>query len=264
MRSNPAPEGRPNLAQRFSAGESGRDDLSPGGTTEFLPGCGHLYPIFYYHAHLLESSFEKMISGFDADELLRVGKGVDERFKFTGRAELIARAADEQLGFRALAQKFEIVDAVFNGDGGQAERDERADSVVRIGGAQSDGGSEGKAGEDYRKRELAFEPIEGGAHVFDFADAVGMLAFAQSGAAEVEAQHGESEAVERFHGVEDDFVVQRSTVKRMRMAHHGGMGRVGRSGVEQGFQASGGAGEEERADAGGFVDHALSSIGRRS
>jgi hypothetical protein len=32
---NAAPEGRPNLAQRFSAGKSGRVDSSPGGTTEF-------------------------------------------------------------------------------------------------------------------------------------------------------------------------------------------------------------------------------------
>src|ERR1039458_7441768 len=32
---NRAPEGRPNLAQRFSAGENGRNDSSPGGTTEF-------------------------------------------------------------------------------------------------------------------------------------------------------------------------------------------------------------------------------------
>jgi len=32
---NPAPEGRSRLAQRFSAGKSGRNDSSPGGTTEF-------------------------------------------------------------------------------------------------------------------------------------------------------------------------------------------------------------------------------------
>ncbi len=32
---NTAPEGRPNLAQRFSAGKSGKNDLSPGGTTHF-------------------------------------------------------------------------------------------------------------------------------------------------------------------------------------------------------------------------------------
>src|ERR1019366_8174250 len=32
---NAAPEGRPSLAQRFSAGKSGSNDSSPGGTTEF-------------------------------------------------------------------------------------------------------------------------------------------------------------------------------------------------------------------------------------
>src|ERR1039457_6312080 len=32
---NPAPEGRPSLAQRFSAGKSGKKDSSPGGTAEF-------------------------------------------------------------------------------------------------------------------------------------------------------------------------------------------------------------------------------------
>jgi len=207
-----------------------------------------------------------MISGFDANQLFRIGEGANKRFEFTQGAELIARAADEELGFRALAQKFEIVDAVFGSDsnGGQAESDERADAVVRIGGAQSDGGSEGEAGEDYGQRELAFEPIEGGAHVFDFPDAVGVLAFAQSGAAEVKAEYGESEAVKRLHGVEDDFVVQRSPIKRMRMAHHGGMGRTGQSGVEQGFQASGRAGEEERADAGAFVGQGPSLVVGRS
>jgi hypothetical protein len=84
-----------------------------------------------------------------------------------------------------------------------------------------------------------------------------VLAFAQAGTAEVEAEHRESEAVERFHGVEDDFVVQRSTVERMRMAHHGGVRRGGRSGVEESFQASDGSGEEQRPDAGGFGEHGI-------
>ena len=204
-----------------------------------------------------------MISSFDADQFLRIGKSADERFEFTRRAERVARAADKELGFRARAQKFEIVEAVFKNDGGQAEGDESADAVVRTRGAQSDGGSEGEAGEDYGQRKLAFEPIKGGAHVFDFPDAAGVLALAQSGAAEVKAQYGESEVVERLHGVENDFVVQRSTVERMRMAHQGGMGRARQSGIEQGFQASGRAGEEERADAGAFVEQGLSLVVRR-
>ena len=202
-----------------------------------------------------------MISGFDANQFLGVGEGVDEGFEFAGGSELIARPADEKFGLRGLAQEFEIVDAVVHTicepDSGQAEGDERMNSVVIIGGAQSNNGSERKAGENYGEREFAFEPIERGAHVFDLADAAGVLAFAQASAAEVKAEHGKSEAVERFHGVEDDFVVQRSTVERMRMADDGGMRRVGRSGVEESFEASGGAGEEERADTGVLQEHGI-------
>ncbi len=32
---NPAPQGQANLAQRFSAGKTGKIDASPGGTTQF-------------------------------------------------------------------------------------------------------------------------------------------------------------------------------------------------------------------------------------
>ena len=209
-------------------------------------------PLLYRHAQFLQSAFEKMIAGFDADQLLWIGEGVDERFEFAWRSELVTRAADEEFGLGALAQEPEIVSAVFSvdfgaggdQDSGQAEGNERRDTVVGIGGAQSDSGSKGKAAKDYRERKLAFEPIEGGAHVFNFADAVGVLAFAQSGAAEIKAQHGESEVVERLHGVEDDFVVQRAAKQRMRMANHRGVRRVLSARVEQRFQASGRTVEE--------------------
>jgi hypothetical protein len=39
---NPAPEGRPRLAQRFSAGKARRRDSSPGGTTQFRRFTVHL------------------------------------------------------------------------------------------------------------------------------------------------------------------------------------------------------------------------------
>ncbi len=157
---------------------------------------------------------------------------------------MIARSAYEELRLDALPQEFEIVDTVFDSDGGQTKGDECAYTIVSVASAQAYGGSERKAGEDYGQREFALEPVEGGAHVFDFTDAVCVLAFAQAGAAEIEAQYGESKVVERLHGVEDNFIVQRSSIEWMRMADHSGMRRVGRSGVEQGFQASGGAGEE--------------------
>ena len=83
--------------------------------------------------------------------------------------------------------------------------------------------------------KLGVEPVQRGADVFDFADAVIVFSLAQSCSAEVEAQHRESKAVQRFHRMEDDFVVQRSTEQRMWMANDSGMRRVLRASVEQGF-----------------------------
>ena len=69
------------------------------------------------------------------------------------------------------------------------------------------------------------EPVKRSADVVDLADATRVLAFAKSRPAEVEAQHGKSEAVERFHRVEDDLVVQRPAIERVRMTHQTSMSR---------------------------------------
>ena len=89
----------------------------------------------------------------------------------------------------------------------------------------------------------------------------GRARLAQAGAAEIETEHGESEAVQSFHGVEDDFVVQRAAEHGMGMADEGGVGGVRGAGVEQGFEASGGAVEEEGADCGGGRECMMTRIG---
>ena len=66
--------------------------------------------------------------------------------------------------------------------------------------------------------KLVVQPVERGANVFDFPVAVIVLALAQARAAKVEAQHRKTKTVQRFHGVEHNFVVQRSAKQRMRMA----------------------------------------------
>ena len=85
---------------------------------------------------------------------------------------------------------------------------------------------------------LGVEPVERRADVVDFAVAVVVFALAQSGSAEVEAQHGKAEAVQRLHGVEDDLVVQRPAEQRMRMADQRCVRRVVGARVEQRFEAS--------------------------
>ena len=180
----------------------------------------------------MQAAFEKVVSAFDPDQFLRIRESFDQRFESTGGTELITRSADKKFWFRACTEEFEIIDAVFYGDGRQAESDERRYPPVGMDGAQSYGGSKGKSGKDNRELEFVFEPVEGGAYIFDFADPVGVLAFAQASAAEIEAEHGKSKTVQRLHGVEGNLVVERSTVERMRMTHQGSVRRAGRSGIE--------------------------------
>ena len=89
--------------------------------------------------------------------------------------------------------------------------------------------------------KLRIQPIERGTNVVDFPIALVVLSLAQSRSAKIEAQHWETETVQRLHGVEHNLVVQRSAKQRMRMADQRRMSRVLRARVKQGFQPAGGA-----------------------
>jgi hypothetical protein len=56
--------------------------------------------------------------------------------------------------------------------------------------------------------------------------------------------------------VEDDLVVQGPAADGMRMADNGGVGGVGRAGVQQSFEPAGRAVEEQGTDGGGGFWHA--------
>ena len=59
--------------------------------------------------------------------------------------------------------------------------------------------------------KLRIQPMERGANVFDLAIAFVVFSVAQPRAAKIETQHRKTKAVQRLHGVEDDFVVQRAS-----------------------------------------------------
>ena len=152
-------------------------------------------------------------------------------------------------------QEREVVAAVVNGSDRKAKADSGDYAVVGAGRLQTHGGTEGKSSKDHWKVELTMQPVERGADIFNLATAVVVLSLAQSCSAKVEAQHGETEAVQSFRGVENDFVVKRSPINRMRMADQRGVGRVRRALVEQGFKAPGRSFKEQRPDRGSFVRH---------
>src|SRR5579862_10002055 len=100
----------------------------------------------------------------------------------------------------------------------QAESDEAFRARIATAGAHADVRAEGESCEENGQMEFVVEPVEGGADIVLLAASMIVTAFAESGAAKVETQHGESEALEGFHCVVDDLVVHGSAAERVGMA----------------------------------------------
>ena len=163
----------------------------------------------------MQATSEEMVCAFNHDQLLWFWCGRNQGFELVSWAELIAGSADEQFRLRALLQELEGVrarDFTLGNDwtDWRANADEGSNARVSTCGAQSNCGAEGESGKDQRQVIFGVEPVERSANILDFAIAVVVFALAQSGSAEVESQHWKAEVIQRFHGVEDDLVVQRS------------------------------------------------------
>ena len=194
-----------------------------------------------------------MICSFDHHQLLRFRHRGDKGFELSTRSELIAGTADEQLGLAAILEEIEGIDTRFFqacGHGGdwRSDADERANAIVGTRRPQTDGGAEGEPGKDQRQRKLRMEPIERNPNVVNLAVSGVVLALTEPGTAEIEAQHGKPEAVERFHGVEDDLVVQGSAENGMRVADQGSVRSIFCTGIDERFQTSSGTVEKDRPD----------------
>src|SRR5450755_1267277 len=96
--------------------------------------------------------------------------------------------------------------------------------------------------------EFPFQPVEGGANVVHLATPVVVLAVAQAGSAEVEAQRGKSKTVQRLHGVKHHFVMESPAKDRMRMANQSGVRRRRGTQVQDSFEPAHRAVEKKRTD----------------
>jgi hypothetical protein len=96
--------------------------------------------------------------------------------------------------------------------------------------------------------ELAIQPVERGANVILLSEAIIVLAVTKAGSAKIESKDWKPEAVQRFHGVEHNFVVQCAPEHGVRMADECRMGCVFSAHVENGFETPSGAVEEKRSD----------------
>lgn len=186
-----------------------------------------------------------MIGGFDEDEFPGLWQTVHHLFKLMSRSKLVARSRDEEFRFRARLQKCEVIVAVIDRRHGCTEADQSLYALIGASGAKTDGGPERESRKHDGQRVLTLEPIQGGADILYFSAAMIVFTLAQAGSPKIEAQHGKPKAVERLHGVKDNFVVESSAEQGVRMANQCGMRGVGGPGVEQGFEASSRADEKK-------------------
>jgi len=194
-----------------------------------------------------------MVCAFNHNEPFRFWNRSDESLELRPRTELVARAADEQFRFHTVAEKLECIRSrrfavCRNRYRWNTNSNHRFHASIGTRGSQSNRCTKRESRENDGQMKLRVQPVESGADVFHFSLAVIVFARAESRAAEVKAQDGKTETVQRFHGVEDDFVMQRSTKQRMRMADDRRVRRILRTCIEQRFQSSRWTFQEERSD----------------
>ncbi len=120
----------------------------------------------------------------------------------------------------------------------QPQRDKAWNARIAAAGLKPYIRSKGKADEEDGQVELAIKPVKGRARVVLLAPPVIMRAFAQPGTTKVEAQDGQSVAVEGLHRVVDDLVMNRPAAQRVRVTGQHRVRRVGAARVEECFKAS--------------------------
>src|ERR1700730_2211007 len=133
-----------------------------------------------------QSSLEEVVGAGNQNQLLRVRKRHHQPLQLCRRAELVAIAADEQLGLATRANETEVIGAIVNRRNRQAESDHGFDPGIRARGPQSHPRTKGKSGEDQRKVEFAIQPVQCRERVMLFTAAVVVLALAQAGTAKIE------------------------------------------------------------------------------
>ena len=194
-----------------------------------------------------------MIRALDHNQLLRVGRRGDKSLQLRPRTKLIAAATDKQFRLHTAAQEIKRVGSRCFGIGSDWNR-RNSDSDhglyprIRTRRSQPNRSAERESCKQKRQMELRIQPVEGGADIVDLAVAMIVLAGAESGAAKVEAQHGKSNTIQSLHGMEYNLVMERPAKHRMGMANYRRVRRTLGASVEQRFQPSRRAFQEERLD----------------
>jgi len=173
-------------------------------------------------AELIQLSREKVIHALHNDKFVLPRQGAHQLAKPRDVAELVVRSLDKELG---LGTRMQV------GEAGvvhwRADSNKRGDASILASHAKSHPAAKTEAGQhQLRARKFRGEKIESGAHILPFADAPIVHSRAEARAAKIEAQDRQSQGVERFRSLINDFVVQRAAKERMGMADQSGEQRL--------------------------------------
>ena len=130
------------------------------------------------------------------------------------RPVLIISGLNDQLGFLDAQEERERQRA-----DGQAHADQRSDIRISRARVEADPRAEGKPGQDHGPSgKSSTKKIERRANVVALASAAVVIAGALADAAKIEAQRGHPQTERCLGDAEDDFVMHRPAVERVRVA----------------------------------------------
>jgi len=156
-----------------------------------------------------------MIRTLNPVDLFRLSQRVIKSLDGGARPKLVKSSLDDELGFEHSKQEVKVHDC-----NGNAQPDKRRHARVGSSNPKSNPRAERKSDEaNGNSREAYGEKIERRPDVFDFADAVAVTPGALADAAEIEAQSRQTCVRRSLRCTEDDLVVHRPPVDRVRMAH---------------------------------------------
>jgi hypothetical protein len=198
-------------------------------------------------AHQRQLAFEKVVGVLDQHELLWLGSEFEDFAQIGGWCELIVVAADHQFRLGAICEVGICVKSFFDRQW-SSKRNKTDYALIGAAGFQSCGSPKRKSGKDDWLPVFPLEPIECSANIVALAASIVVGALAESGAAKVESEDRKTEGVERLGGVIHNLVVHRSSMQRMRMADERCVRSIGVAGIQQSFEASCGASDEQGLD----------------
>src|SRR5437868_704645 len=111
-----------------------------------------------HFSELRKPSSAEVVCAFYQDQLARLRGRFDDALQLLSWAVAVFAAADEQLRFGALGQELILI-CPLRDVNRRPNRDERADSFIRIGNRKPSCCPEGETGKDDRQVEFALEPI---------------------------------------------------------------------------------------------------------